>query len=96
VFLSAPDDVRDLPWDKIAAIMDVYPALDYQRAHNLLKHRKNNVAQVLELWRKVCQIREIIPVLDDATIMEELDNAKGNVDTAITSLLGGGKDKGRK
>jgi len=28
--------------------------------------------------------------------MEELDTAKGNVDTAISSLLGGGKDKGRK
>jgi len=97
VFLSAPDDVRDLPWDKIAAIMDVYPALDYERAHGLLKLRRNNVAQVLELWRKVVQIREIIPVLDDTTIMEELDNAKGNVDTAISTLLGGGgKGKGRK
>eukprot|EP00456_Euglypha_rotunda_P010240 TRINITY_DN1252_c1_g1_i5.p1 TRINITY_DN1252_c1_g1~~TRINITY_DN1252_c1_g1_i5.p1 ORF type:complete len:209 (+),score=43.42 TRINITY_DN1252_c1_g1_i5:59-628(+) len=95
VFLVAPDDIRELPWEKIAAVTQVFPELDYMRVTKLLKQAKGKIAEVIDFWRKALQLREVIPYLDDVTIMEELNHHKGNVDAAITALLGGDGGKGK-
>jgi len=95
LFLVAPDDIRELPWEKIAAITQVFPELDYMRVTKLLKQSKGSIAEVIEFWRKALQLREVIPYLDDVTITEELNHHKGNVDSAISALLGGDTGRGK-